>query len=440
MQSPDKLKRLLIISPYFPPVNAADMQRVRMSLPYFEAFNWTVEVVTVDDKYVDLAKDQLLLDSIPLNITIHKVKAFSKKWTSKFGLGSLALRSLYFYRKKVNQLLRKKEFDLIYFSTTQFPVCILGAYWKKKFNIPFIIDMQDPWHSLYYQNKPKHQRPKKYWFSYRLNKYLEPIAMKSVDGIISVSSNYIDTLQQRYPILKDKPAEVITFGAFNIDFEIVEKHEHKLPLAYENKGELINILYIGRGGYDMEKAIRILFNCFKKGLSNNPKVFQNIRFHFIGTSYAPKGVGIETITPIAKELGVSAYIQESTDRIGFYEALKNLKSADGLFIMGSDDTSYTASKLYPYILANKPLLSIFNKESSAYKILKECDAGELIKIDEDFSDAFKKVNYYINKVINKMPTETNWLAFESYTSYALTQKQVQVFDKVITDFSLKNTF
>ena len=92
-------------------------------------------------------------------IKIHQVKAFNKKWTSKFGLGSIALRSLWFYRKKVNQLLKKGHFDLIYFSTTQFPVCILGASWKKRFQIPYVIDMQDPWFSDYYENKPKEQRP-----------------------------------------------------------------------------------------------------------------------------------------------------------------------------------------------------------------------------------------------------------------------------------------
>jgi hypothetical protein len=78
----------------------------------------------------------------------------------------------------------------------------LGAYWKKKHGIPYVIDMQDPWHSDYYKNKPKAERPKKYWISYRLNKYFEPIAMKNVDGLISVSKAYIDTLKQRYPQLQ----------------------------------------------------------------------------------------------------------------------------------------------------------------------------------------------------------------------------------------------
>ncbi|MDB5150602.1 MAG: hypothetical protein JWQ57_4622 [Mucilaginibacter sp.] len=97
-------KRVLIISPYFPPTNAADMQRVRMSLPYFEEYGWDAEVVTVDEKYSEQVKDELLLQSLPAHIKIHRVKAFNKKWTSKFGLGSIALHSLWFYRQKVNAI------------------------------------------------------------------------------------------------------------------------------------------------------------------------------------------------------------------------------------------------------------------------------------------------------------------------------------------------
>ncbi|MGZ3926999.1 MAG: glycosyltransferase, partial [Mucilaginibacter sp.] len=171
------------------------MQRIRMSLPYFKEFGWDAEVVTIDAKYSEIVKDELLQQSVPANIKIHYIKAFSKTLTSKFGLGSLALRSLWFYRKKVDELLKKAHFDLIYFSTTEFPVCILGAGWKKRFGIPYVIDMQDPWHSEYYQDKPKDQQPPKYWFSYRMHKYLEPIAMKHVDGLISVSETYIADLK-----------------------------------------------------------------------------------------------------------------------------------------------------------------------------------------------------------------------------------------------------
>ena len=103
------------------------MQRVRMSISYFSEFNWEPEVVSVDLSMSDMNTDPLLLKSIPDHIPVHFVKAFSKKFTSKLGLGSIALRSLWFYKEFVDSLLSEKRFDLIYFSTTQFQVCILGT-------------------------------------------------------------------------------------------------------------------------------------------------------------------------------------------------------------------------------------------------------------------------------------------------------------------------
>lgn len=225
------MKSLLIISPHFPPVNAADMHRVRQGLSFFPQFNYTPIVMAVEPAFVETGKDDLLLKTLPKHIEIQYVKAFSSKWTRKIGLGALALRSLWFYFFKGNQLLKNKKFDLIYFSTTQFPVLILGRYWKWRFKVPYVIDMQDPWHSDFYKNKPKNERPPKYWFSYNLNKYLEPIAMKGVAGIISVSEGYCAMLQQRYKNITPENCTVIPFGAFEKDFEIANNLANNSPFS-----------------------------------------------------------------------------------------------------------------------------------------------------------------------------------------------------------------
>jgi hypothetical protein len=91
------LNKLIIISPHFPPINAADMHRVRQSVWYFEEFGWKPTVVCVDEKFVEGVEEPLLLQSLPKGLEIIKVKAFSTKWTRKIGLGALALRSLLFY-------------------------------------------------------------------------------------------------------------------------------------------------------------------------------------------------------------------------------------------------------------------------------------------------------------------------------------------------------
>ena len=392
------------------------MQRVRMSAPYFKDFGWEPTLVHVHEKDVDINKDLLLNFSLPADLKQIAVSAFSKKWTSKIGLGSIALRSLYFYFRKVNQLLKKEKFDLIYFSTTQFPVCILGPYWKKKFGTPYIIDMQDPWHSDYYINKPKNERPPKYWFSYRLNKYLEPIAMKKVDGLISVSDDYIKTLAERYPKLKGVPSKVITFGAFDRDLEIAKTQASEIPQSVILDKEKFNVIYIGRGGHDMQKALNMLFISFKKGLLNNPAKFNQFHFYFIGTSYASKGKGIPSVSPLAAQLGIADFVTEITDRIAFYESLNLLARADLLFITGSDSPSYTASKIYPYLSLKKPLLAIFNPLSSAYQIIKECEQGLALSFEEtNLSD--KILSYLSNAVDHLVAKDTlNSANFEKYSA------------------------
>jgi hypothetical protein len=424
------MKKVLIISPYFPPSNAADMQRIRMSLPYFKELGWEAEVVCVDPQHSEIVKDELLKESIPKDIKIHQVQALSKKWTSKLGLGSLALRSLWFYKRCVDQLLNKEHFDLIYFSTTQFPIMILGAHWKKKFGIPYVIDMQDPWHSEYYQDKPKHERPAKYWFSYRLNKYLEPIAMKQVDGLIAVSKDYIDTLKDRYAVLENIPSSVITFGAFKRDFEIAKQHQQHLNTAFKKEKEYKYIIYVGRGGHDMQDAIRLLFNNFKKGLNNNPELYQSLRFLFIGTSYAKNGEGITTIEPIAKEIGIKKYVTELTDRIPFYQTIYTLQQADALVVPGSNDPQYTASKLYPYILAEKPLLGIFHPHSNAYAMIKNTNAGWVASISN-------KEEQLISNFLSLLASDKwqhiplNKEVFENYSAQSMTEKQCELFNSVI---------
>ncbi|PTR01268.1 glycosyl transferase family 4 [Mucilaginibacter yixingensis] len=403
------------------------MQRIRMSLPYFKDFGWEVEVVTVDPKYSDLSEDELLLKTIPLQTKIHYVRALPKKLTSKIGLGSIALRSLWFYKRPVDKLLRTRHFDLIYFSTTQFPVCILGAYWKRKFKIPYVIDMQDPWHSDYYRDKPKHQRPTKFWFSYRLNKYLEPRAMRLADGVISVSEDYIATLQNRYPCLKNVPAATITFGAFGPDMDIALKHQADFPsLLNENT---INLVYVGRGGADMRAAITPVFSAFKKALLANPDI-SRIHFYFIGTSYAAAGTGVPTIAPLAAALGVATYVTERTDRISYYHTLCTLLKADALFIPGSDDPRYTASKLYPYLLTGKPLLTMFNAASPALNVLKEY--GVYNSYNYTDVDSGQLIDFFQRLASGNLPQPVyNATAMHQYSAREMTHRQCLLFDNVI---------
>jgi hypothetical protein len=428
------MKKVLIISPNFPPVNAADMHRVRQSLPYFTGFGWEATVVAVEPEFVEMGTDPVLLDTIPENTRIIRIKAFSPKQTRIFGLGNLGYRSLMGYCRICNKLIRQERFDLVYFSTTAFPVMTLGRYWKSKFGIPFIIDMQDPWRNDFYLDKPKQERPPKFLMAYTMDKYLEAFTMKKVSGIISVSQAYPETLMARYPNILPEMCTVIPFGGASVDFDVPEKAGIENPV-FRRSGDNINLAYIGRGGHDMALAAGSIFSALRSGLQKSPELFSKIRMYFIGTSYAADGKGQKTIEPVAVRFGVREQVTEITDRLPYFTAMKVLRDADILVIPGSTDTGYTASKIYPYILAGKPMIAVFNRNSSVVGIMERTRAGSCIGFsnDETPEDIGRRILPVMEEYISKLPfvPDTDWSEFEPYTAREATRKQTMFFDKIL---------
>ncbi len=423
-------KRVLIISPHFPPVNAADMHRVRQSLPYLKEFGWEPVLFTVEPGCVEGAKDDLLLETLPAGTEIHRVKALSASLTRTVGVGNLGIRSFPYLRREVDRYLRKNRVDLIYFSTTVFVSVALGPHWKQKFGVPFVIDLQDPWRNDFHLSTPRRKRPKKFWFDYRLNKMLEARTLPECSGVIAVSSGYVRMMKERYPSTQNTPCLTLPFGALPHDFRIAAA----LP-ALRTNHDTIDVVYIGRGGSDMAKAVKILFTAFARGLQSNPQLFSPVRFTFIGTSYASEGKGIKTIQPLAEQMGIGSYVTESTDRLPYFQSLKRLQEADLLFMPGSTDPSYTASKLYPYIMAKKAILALFNEQSSVVDILAKTRAGEVVTFrnDEKITHVGIRLQPVLTALLEKLPFQpaTDWEAFEPFTAREMTRQQCDFFDKVV---------
>jgi len=429
------MKKVLIISPNFPPVNAADMHRVRQSLPYFSKMGWKATVVAVEPEYVEMGKDPYLLETIPEDTEIIRLKALKPGLTRPIGFGNLGLRALWYLYKWGEREFLKRNFDLVYFSTTAFPVMVLGRYWKQKYNVPFIIDMQDPWRNDYYLGVPKSERPPKFRMAYAMDKWMEGWTMQKVDGIVSVSSAYPEILKKRYANIDDEKSSVIPFGGARIDFEVFDRISPGNSIFTKDSRQ-INIVYVGRGGHDMAFAVKGFFEAIRKGLKDHPSSYSKIRVHFVGTSYARDGKGVKTIQPIAEEMGVGDLVKEYTDRVPYFEALNLLKQADLLFVPGSMDNQYTASKLYPYILAQRPLLAAFHEDSSVVDIVNKTNAGSVVTFSEDTkaADLGLRLCMALDKMIEKLPggPEVNWEAFEPYSAKEMTRKQVELFNKVVS--------
>jgi hypothetical protein len=421
-------KRVLIISPNFPPNNSADLHRVRQMLPYLEENNWSAHVVTVKPEYIEnLNLDSLLELSLPNNFTKSFVGSLPIKLTRRFGVGSLSIRTFFHYFLKVNSILKKDKFDLIFFSTTAFHLLALGPIWKKIYQVPFIVDIQDPWRSDYYLSKPKIERPPKFKFNYLIDKYLEKFTIPKSDGVLSVSNQYIETFKNRY-VMKNVNFLVEPFSGVPKDFDFISNLQTDTCVSFENSKK--NIVYVGRGGYDLAFALSTFFGAVKL-LPN--ELTENIHIWFIGTSYAPKGQGKKTIEHLASQFGLENMVTEITDRIPYFESLRLLKKADLLFVPGSNDVGYTASKIYPYILAEKPLITIFHESSSVNSILEHCDIGHRFTFQKEFLDQ-KTINEISNSIMFLLYNNnlsTDHIKFVPYTDKEMTKRICKFFEETL---------
>lgn len=416
-------------------MNAADLHRVRATVPYFREFGWDPVVLAVRPDYVEGVREPLLEETFPSDVPVLRTAALRTRWTRKVGLGNLGIRAFPFLYGAGRKLIQQRNVDLAYFSTTVFTAMPLGRLWKQRFGTPFVLDMQDPWLSDYYKDRPASQKPRKYWAAERMHRVLEPWTMRAVDGLVAVSGGYIRTLEARYPWLSKNPRTVLPFGVSEKDFEILRNRpQHN---GYFNRHDgMVHGVYVGRGGRDMEPALRAIFRALKLGIETLPEHFSKVRLHFVGTDYASDDRARKTIEPVAQEYGIGEYVDEYPLRVPYFEGLQLLLDANFLLVPGSDDPQYSASKIYPYILARKPILAVFHEQSSVCDVMRDTQAGELLcfktgQPPEIHSEALLKI---WSRMLSRLPftPETRWAAFEPFGARQMARRQCELFDEVVS--------
>ncbi|SKC13809.1 hypothetical protein SAMN03080601_01994 [Alkalitalea saponilacus] len=408
------------------------MHRVRLSIPFFKNAGCGITVIAVKPKYIEASIDPVL-ESLSDDCRVIRVSAFPVKITRKFGLGNLGYRSWFQIKKAGDSLLRKEKFDLVYFSTTAFPVMTLGRIWKQKFNIPFVLDMQDPWRNDFYLSQPKSNRPPKYKIAHFLDSMLEKWTVPHANGMISVSDAYPSTLNQRYKT--NIPSSTITFAASYKDFEIVEK-SNLVNNIFKKEKDTVTLVYMGAVTPGMPIPVKQTLQAIKEYVLKPDS--KKIKAFFIGTSYASSKNPAYRIKSIIKETGLEAFTFESPHRVGYFQSIKLLMDADALLLPGSIEAGYTASKIYPYILSRKPIFAVTHALSSVSKILKGCKAGSVItfKDEKDLLNKQSLINKEFEQFMNALPFETNIDKdyFKPYTDHSVASKQLDFFKRIIKSY------
>ena len=406
-----------------------------MALPYFEQFGWEATVLAVRPEFVESVQDPLLGRSLPEGVRVEWVRALPVQWTRRIGVGSLSFRSWRYLARAGYELLRRDRFDLVCFSTTEFPLMALGPRWRRKYGLPYVLDFQDPWVNDYYALHPEVRPPGgrlKHGFAQWLARKLERKSVAGAGHVVCVSPDYPEMFMRRYNEMRSDQFTTLPFGALDADLVIARSPEVTQSVFDPNDGKE-HWVYAGRGGHDMAFALRGLFSALRRAVDRNPALRSKLRIHFVGTDYSPVQMARKSVEPVAEECSVADMVTEQPSRLPYFEALRCLCDAQALVVPGSDDPGYTASKLYPYILARKPLLAIFHERSTVVKVLRETRAGTVVTFG-GHHDA-QALCAEIDRVWfqhSPVPTpQTDWSAFEPYTAREMTRRFCGVFFKAM---------
>jgi hypothetical protein len=422
------VKKILIIYPHFPPSNLAGVHRARLFAQHLPSFGWEPVVLTVHENFYEEKLDINLVKLLPSNLRIEKVNAYTNQKIRL--IGDIGLRGFFQLYKKAKQLIRNEKFDFLYIPIPSFYCALLGRMLHASTKIKYGIDYIDPWVHIFPGSEKFFSR---HWFSTKLAKFLEPIAIKNASLITGVSEGYYQPVLERNLHLKNSVIGAMPYGGEPQDHAIVSSL-HIEPYLFKKNNGKIQFVYAGAM---LPKAYQPLEMIFKVIVYNKTD-FENVEFHFIGTGKSPNDINGYNIKPLAEKYGLwNNIIFEYPTRIPYLDVLVHLNIASAVFILGSTEPHYTPSKVYQGILSEKPIFAILHRESSAVKVIENANAGIVLSfngeadvdcIESQFMLSFTLFNEFI---ANFKKEQVNTTLFEEYSASSVTKKLAILLDEVL---------
>ena len=384
------MKKVLIITYYWPPAGGPGVQRVLKYSRYLPEFGWQPVILTVENPSSP-AKDSSLLEKIHEKCIIYKTKTLEpfaayKSFTGKSKDASIPkdviakkeksslkenaalwIRANIFvpdarigwipYLVKQGKEIIEKEKPEIIFSTSPPHSLQIGARRLAKLSkLKWVADFRDPWNEAYWERDIGKSGPAR-----RLNMYFEKKTLQEAHFVTTVSEGYYQMFGRKhktdYALLhsgfEDINTDVVQTDRFSIIFiGNLSKYQSPMPFLEalktlpENIRSAIDIYFIGKVFDDYKDAL------LKAGI-------------------------------ILK------------DYIPYKELMTFLKSAS-LFLLLIHETEYTVGylpvKIYDYLSLRKPILAIGERNSIADQVLQKTESGSLFEKNElqNIADFIKK--------------------------------------------------
>lgn len=372
------MKKVLVITYYWPPSGGAGVQRWVKFIKYFKNQNIDPYIISVDPDFASYPViDKSLINDIPENTNVYLTKTnepysiykkinnnqtpyagFANEGRPNF-LQKIArfIRGNFFipdsrkgwndfaYKKAV-KLLEKENIDTVITTSPPHSTQLIGLKLKETLNIKWIADLRDPWTDIYYYKSLLHTK----WAKRKDLNYEKGVIEKS-DKIVVVSDSIKQLLINKSNLIQESKIHVIPNGFDEEDFSV----------SSTNKNNKFLLSYVGTITKDYP------LDSIKKSITN-----LNINLEFTGKADHPTKHLLNEIA------GFNNHVKHK-------ESINLLLASDMLLLVIpkiANNKGILTGKLFEYLGARKPILCIGPTDGDAAKIIQECKAGKTF----DYSD------------------------------------------------------
>jgi hypothetical protein len=383
------MKRVLLISPHFPPDSSAATHRVRLLAPHLASCGWEPTVLTLDPSSYEGELDLDLPRTVPSSVKVVRCRALPATLTRTVGIGDLGLRSLFALHRAASTILAAERFDALFITICPAYTALLGPRLSRRFGVPFVLDYQDPWVGAWGADVgggPGGRVDFKSRASRRLAEWLEPKVVRAAAAITAVSAGTYEPILRRNPLIHPV-TEAIPIGADPDDFD-----PSRAPTGadrctlFDPTDGFAHLVYAGALLPLGVETLRAVLGAAAVIRDRDPGTYRRLRLHFVGTSNQTVRTSDERVMPVARALGVAEVVREQPTRLPYSAAVQVQRAATALLAMGSSEPHYTPSKIFPLLLARRPLLAAYHEASPVTDLLRRVSrppSVRLVTYDDD---------------------------------------------------------
>lgn len=409
------MKKVLIITYYFPPSGGPGVQRVLKFIKYLPQFGWEPVIFTVSNGQF-LGYDESLLNEVPDTLKVYKSKTFEpysiynmisgKEKSSTVDVNTAEInydklnikqkiteliRSTFFIPdarigwkftspKTIEQIFREEQIDAVYSSSPPYTPALIGKYVKDKFRIPWLASFRDPWTG--YKGTPK-----RWEIPAIIEQNMEKSVFEKADAVEVAWDGIIDDAINKYPNLNKDKFHII-YNGFDPD---------DIPAISPEKNSKFTVTYTGTL-YTIQDP-SLLFEAVFELVSNNMIDPEKIKFKFIGR-IADEIVEKINQSPLKSVIDLPGYMPHK-------KAIHELAKTDATLLLGVNSKEKNVNvpgKTFEYIGLGKPIILIAPPKSKLNEIVGETGLGYAVDHydKEGMKDYFFRLynNWINNKKIN----------------------------------------